>query len=294
MKKFFPVYVRVPLLFFLFFIGMEWAIDSGDQPAFVRYPIVMLILAFFLLLLIAIEMVVSALNALMRSVMTPEQWEAHEAEEDQWFTETPGFKNFVNKLTRTKKMEEEASITMDHDYDGIKELDNDLPPWWVYLFYGCIAFAIIYLTKYHVLDYDNQHQEFQKEMAEATKAVELYKLTAPDTKSVENVVLLTEPSDLAKGKALFETNCVACHRPDAGGAIGPNLTDAYWILGGDVKEVFNTIMEGGRSGKGMVAWKEIIKPSEIEKIASYVLSLQGSNPVDPKAPEGELKTTPAK
>ena len=83
---------------------------------------------------------------------------------------------------------------------------------------------------------------------------------------------------------------MACHRPDAGGAIGPNLTDDHWILGGGIKNVFNTIMEGGRDGKGMVSWKATIKPSDIQKVASYVLSLQGSNPKDAKAPEGDVWT----
>lgn len=106
----------------------------------------------------------------------------------------------------------------------------------------------------------------------------------------EKVTLLTDASSLEAGKALFQTNCVACHKADGGGAIGPNLTDNHWILGGGIKNVFNTIMEGGRSGKGMVPWKETIKPSDIQKIASYVLSLQGSNPKDGKAPEGDIWT----
>lgn len=105
----------------------------------------------------------------------------------------------------------------------------------------------------------------------------------------EKVTLLTDAKDLAEGKAIFQTNCVACHRADAGGQIGPNLTDNYWILGGGIKNVFNTVMEGGRDGKGMVAWKAVIKPTEIQKVASYVLSLQGSNPKDAKAAEPEAK-----
>ncbi len=111
-------------------------------------------------------------------------------------------------------------------------------------------------------------------MAEAKIAVEEYKKTAPDLLDKEKVTLLTDAADLAAGKAIFETNCVACHRADGGGAIGPNLTDNQWILGGGIKNVFNTIMEGGRAGKGMVPWKEIIKPSDIQKVSSYVLSLR--------------------
>ena len=123
-------------------------------------------------------------------------------------------------------------------------------------------------------------------MAAAKIQIEEYKKTAPDLLTADQVTLLTDPADLAGGKKIYDTNCVACHKADGGGSIGPNLTDEYWILGGDVKDVFNTIMEGGRDGKGMVPWKAQIKPSEIQKVASYILSLQGTNPPEAKAPEG--------
>ena len=102
------------------------------------------------------------------------------------------------------------------------------------------------------------------------------------------VTLLTDPSDLAAGKAIFTTNCVACHRADAGGQIGPNLTDDQWILGGGIKNIFHTLLNGGRDGKGMISWKGTLKPKQMQEVASYVLSLKGSNPKDPKAPEGEI------
>jgi cytochrome c oxidase cbb3-type subunit 3 len=104
----------------------------------------------------------------------------------------------------------------------------------------------------------------------------------------EKVTLLTDATALAEGKSIFEAKCVACHKADGGGSIGPNLTDNHWILGGGIKNVFNTIMEGGREGKGMVPWKTEIKPSDIQKVASYVLSLQGTNPKEGKAPEGDV------
>jgi cytochrome c oxidase cbb3-type subunit 3 len=122
----------------------------------------------------------------------------------------------------------------------------------------------------------------------AEKQVEEYNKTAPDLMNVDKVTLLTEPAALAEGKAIFTTNCVLCHKADGGGAIGPNLTDTSWILGGGIKNLFKTITEGGRPGKGMVAWKESLKPTEIQKVASYVLSLQGTKPAGGKAPEGEV------
>ncbi|ESU25199.1 cytochrome c, class I [Flavobacterium enshiense DK69] len=288
MKKFFPIYVRIPVLFFLFYMAMEFFIDSGDKPAFIKYPIVMILLLLFLFVLIAIEIVVKASNNVLNSLLTEEQLKAKETEENLPFKETQFYKNLMHKLTRSNKMEEEKELLLHHDYDGIKELDNVLPPWWVYLFYACVAFAFIYMVRFHILGHDNQIQEFDKEMAAAKIAVEEYKKTAPDIMDKEKVTLLTDAESIAAGKTIFETNCVACHRPDAGGAIGPNLTDNHWILGGGIKNVFNTIMEGGRDGKGMVAWKATIKPSDIQKVASYVLSLQGSNPPNPKAPEGDV------
>ena len=103
---------------------------------------------------------------------------------------------------------------------------------------------------------------------------------------------MTDPGELKIGNAIFTTNCVACHRADAGGQIGPNLTDKNWILGGGIKNVFHTIANGGRDGKGMISWKATLKPKEIQHVASYVLSLQGSNPKDPKAPDGEVWVEP--
>lgn len=205
------------------------------------------------------------------------------------FTESTFYKNILKKLTRSNNIEQEADVMLEHNYDGIRELDNVLPPWWVYLFYGTIVFAAIYLVRFHIAGDYNQDQEFQTEMKEAKVAVDAYMKTAPDMMSKDKVTLLTDAPSIAAGKTIFQTNCIACHRADAGGQIGPNLTDEFWINGGGIKNVFNTIMEGGRDGKGMVSWKATIKPSDIQKVASYVLSLQGSKPANPKPTEQEAK-----
>ena len=291
MKRFFPVYVRVPLIFFLSFGLIEYLVDSGDKPAFIEYPSVLLLLGLILLVLIAIEIVVSASNNILNQLMTPEERAEKERLENMPFSQLPAIKKLLQKLTKSKSIKEEKEIELEHEYDGIKELDNVLPPWWVYLFYSTVIFGVIYLGKYHLFGGENQYQELDKELAIAQKEIEEYKKTAPDLLTADQVVLLTEPADIAAGKALFDSNCVACHRADGGGGIGPNLTDEYWILGGDVKDIFNTIMEGGRDGKGMVAWKQQIKPTDIQKIASFILTLQGTNPTDAKAPEGD-KVTP--
>lgn len=294
MKRFFPVYIRVPLIFFTCYGLLEYFIDSGDKPAIIAYPSAMLLLGLVLLVIIALEIVASASNNIINQLMSPEERAQKEQLDSLPLSQLPFVKNILQKLTKSRSLETEKEIELDHDYDGIKELDNDLPPWWVYLFYASVVFAVVYIGKYHLFGGDNQIQELDKELAIAQKEIEEYKKTAPDLLTADKVVLLTDPADLAAGKTIFDANCVACHRADGGGGIGPNLTDEFWVLGGDVKEIFNTIMEGGRDGKGMVAWKQQIKPSDIQKVASYILSLQGTNPADGKAPEGDKATnTPA-
>ncbi|MGV7107432.1 cbb3-type cytochrome c oxidase N-terminal domain-containing protein [Flavobacterium sp. U410] len=283
MKKLIPAYIRVPLIFAIVMGALEYFIDSGDKPAFIKYPMVALFLGVFLFLLIAIEIVIDAVDKVTYSLLTDEQRKKLEEAQSVSFSDS----KLMKMLTRSKDIEHEQDVLLDHDYDGIKELDNVLPPWWVGLFYVCIAFAIIYLVRFEVIGDYNQAEEFIAEMEQKDKEVQEYLKTAPDLMNKDKVTLLTDATALAEGKKIFESNCVACHRPDAGGAIGPNLTDKYWILGGGIKNVFNTITEGGRSGKGMVAWKESLKPTEIQKVASYVLSLQGSNPKDPKPAEGD-------
>ncbi|WP_264551443.1 cbb3-type cytochrome c oxidase N-terminal domain-containing protein [Flavobacterium sp. N2038] len=288
MKKFFPAYVRVPLIFFIGFALMEYFIDSGDKPAFIKYPMVSVFLLVFLFILIAVEITLSAVNRVLYQLMTPEEKAKLEYEDSLSLKESTWYKNLMHKLTKTQPMEKEGDLLLDHDYDGIKELDNNLPPWWVYLFYICIIFGVIYVAKYELFGGDNQETELKKEMAQAKIDVDEYLKTAPDLMDEKTVVLLTDAPSLDAGKEIFTTNCAACHRVDAGGQIGPNLTDDRWILGGGIKNLFHTITNGGRDGKGMIAWKGTLKPKEIQKVASYILSLQGSNPKDPKEAEGDV------
>lgn len=287
MKKLIPAYVRVPVLFAIVFAAMEYFIDSGDKPAFIEFPMVSLFLGVFLFLLIAIEIVVSAVDNVTYHLLSAEQKQQLKEAQALPFTESKFYQGIVAKMTRSKSIEQEEDVMLEHDYDGIKELDNVLPPWWVYLFYGCVIFAVVYFIRFQIYGDYTQAEEFEAEMAQADIDIKEYLKTAPDLMDKESVTLLTDATSLAEGKAIFTTNCVACHRADAGGAIGPNLTDEYWILGGGIKNVFNTLVEGGRSGKGMISWKDQLKPTEMQKVASYVLSLQGSNPKEPKPTEPE-------
>jgi cytochrome c oxidase cbb3-type subunit 3 len=288
MKKLIPAYLRVILIFFAVFAAMEYFIDSGDKPAFIKFPMVSLFLLVFLFLLIAIEITVNAVDTITYHLLTEEQKAKLAETTSISFKESNWYKNLMKMLTKTVPIEDEGQLLLDHDYDGIKELDNNLPPWWVYLFYGCIIFAVVYLVRFEIMGADNQEMELKKEMAQAQIDIAEYKKTAPDLMDEKTVTLLTDPADLAAGKAIFTANCVACHRADAGGQIGPNLTDDKWILGGGIKNVFHTLVNGGRDGKGMISWKGTLKPKQMQEVASYVLSLKGSNPKDPKAPEGEI------
>ena len=288
MKKLIPAYLRVILIFFAVLGAMEYFIDSGDKPAFIKFPMVSLFLLVFLFLLIAIEITVNAVDTITYQLLTEEQKSMLAETTSISFKESSWYKNLMKMLTKSVTIENEGQLLLDHDYDGIKELDNNLPPWWVYLFYGCIIFAAVYLFRFEIMGADNQEIELKKEMAQAQIDIAEYKKTAPDLMDEKTVTLLTDSTDLAAGKAIFTTNCVACHRADAGGQIGPNLTDDQWILGGGIKNIFHTLLNGGRDGKGMISWKGTLKPKQMQEVASYVLSLKGSNPKDHKAPEGEI------
>ena len=285
MKKLIPSYVRVPVIFAAVFAAMEYFIDSGEKPAFIEYPMVSLFLGVFLFLLIAIEIVVSAVDKVTFHLLTDEQ--KKQLEEAQSFSFADS--KLMKMLTRSKDIEEEADVMLDHDYDGIKELDNVLPPWWVYLFYGCIIFAVVYLVRFHVIGDYTQAEEYEKEVALAEEAHAKYLLTAPDLVNVDNVELLTDAASIAEGKKVYEANnCISCHGQNLEGGIGPNLVDANWINGGGVKNIFRLVSEGSTNNPVMAPWKDVIKPSDIQKLASYIVSLGGTNPANAKEAEGEI------
>lgn len=288
MRKYIPVYVRFPFFYAMVFILTEYFIDSGDRPAFVKYPIVPIIHILLIFIFITVEVILNAVDNVSYQLLTEEAKEKFDIENAKPFTQTEFYKKWMFKVSALTPIENEKNIELEHDYDGIKELDNGLPPWFTGLFYATIVFALVYLVRFHIVGDYTQAEEYVIENTLAEKKVEEYNKIAPDLMNVDKVTLLTEKEDVAEGKTIFTANCVLCHKADAGGAIGPNLTDTSWINGGGIKNVFKTISEGGRPGKGMVAWKESLKPTEIQKVASFVLSLQGTKPAGGKAPEGDV------
>lgn len=200
-----------------------------------------------------------------------------------------GWRKLLKSLTKAHDLGTEEDIMLDHDYDGIKELDNVLPPWWLAGFYITIAASIFYYVMIFGFGKYNQFDELETELAEAKAQVEAYKEANPELFDTKNLQVFTDEANLSKGKELFTSKtCTACHLPDLGGSIGPNLTDNYWILGGDMQSIYNTIAKGGRSGKGMIAWEASLSREEMQQLASYIISMQGTVPANPKAPEGDI------
>lgn len=185
----------------------------------------------------------------------------------------------------------ENELVMEHAYDGIAELDNPTPPWFMGLFYSTIGFGIVYLFIFHVIGSGNiMEQEYNQEVAIADKQREAYLKLVAGKVNENNVTRLTDAKGIEGGKALFVQYCTACHGQNAEGKVGPNLTDEYWLHGGSVKAVYHTINEGVPE-KGMISWKKQLNPLQIQQVSSYVLSLQGSKPTSAKEPQGD-KVTP--
>lgn len=192
-----------------------------------------------------------------------------------------------NSLTGAVAIEEEASIMTNHEYDGIRELDNNLPPWWKYMFYLTITFSVIYLFNYHIASSSKlQLAEYEQELADAEIAKKEYLKNAAANVD-ENSVVLGSASDINEGKNIFTQNCVSCHAANGGGSVGPNLTDDYWLHGGGIKNIFKTIKYGVTT-KGMIAWQAQLNPQQIQQVASYIVSIKGTNPAGAKAPQGDL------
>lgn len=197
---------------------------------------------------------------------------------------------WFEKLNRTKTVDakSEQEFNLGHDYDGIEELDNPTPPWWQWGFVLSVVFAVVYLWVYFVsYSAPNQYQELEIANAKAEKQIQAYMASSANLIDENTVTLMTDEKDISAGQKIFVANCSACHMADGGGSVGPNLTDKYWIHGGTINDIFRTI-KNGVPEKGMISWKNDLTPKEIAQTASFIHSLQGTKPANPKDPEGEL------
>lgn len=255
--------------------------DTGNASTFTFYNVM---LGIIMILAIVIFISIISLQNVVSSMK-------NEMKGDKYAAET----TLMQKLMSLKPLSAEKDLELDHNYDGIKELNNPIPTWFNVLFYGTIIFAFFYLVIYHMIDAAPlQGQEYKNEIAAAKIHKDEYIKKVGNVIDENNVTQIMDASKFADAKKIFVEKCAVCHRPDLGGLVGPNLTDEYWLHGGTVKDLFKTIKYGVPS-KGMVTWDNVLKPAEIQQLASYILSMQGSNPPNPKAPQGDkvgASTTP--
>jgi cytochrome c oxidase cbb3-type subunit III len=197
----------------------------------------------------------------------------------------------MEKILSLKPLSAEKEIELDHDFDGIKELDNAIPFWFNLLFGVTIVVAVGYFIFYHVIDAgDLQAKEYENELILAEQSKQAYIKMAGNLIDENSVVVLTDKAKLDEGAAIFATKCAVCHGDKGQGNVGPNLTDVYWLHGGDIQSIFKTIKYGVPS-KGMVAWQNSMNGAQIEQLASYILTLQGTNPAGAKEPQGDKVET---
>lgn len=262
-----------------------------DDPLLPVYFIIGVIIIIALLICTVGFYLVSVLNMLASQA---EKEKA--AKEGKAYAPKPSvWSRMFEKLNAAVPVEQEKNIELDHNFDGIKELDNHLPPWWKWLFYGTIAWSVIYIIAFHFVNtMPLSIEEYENEMAIAQQEAIRRKASSPQVEIDEASLQYTaEPAILEKGKQVFLNNsCGACHRNDGGGnTIGPNLTDEYWLHGGDVKAVYATI-KNGVVEKGMPAWGKSMSPEDVRNVTFFVISLQDSKPENAKAPQGELYQQP--
>jgi len=270
------------------FLGLG-AMTPGEQLTLI------LGLAVFVVVLAALWVMDRSVNVIARELRKDYlkaqgiDLEALEAKEEALKAAQPTFwERLNNQLTDAVPIEEEKEILFVHTYDGIRELDNKLPPWWVGMFYGSIIIAFGYIAHYHFLGTGQlQQEEYQTAMAEAAEQKKVYLAKMADLVDENSVTLLTNASALSKGATIYTANCVACHGVGGEGGVGPNFADQYWVNGGDIKSIFKTI-KYGVPAKGMISWQSQLKPAEMQAVASYIYQFEGTNPPNAKAPQGEI------
>lgn len=198
------------------------------------------------------------------------------------------WQRLYKKATATVPLSKEADILLDHNYDGIQELDNNLPPWWVAMFYIGVIAGSGYFLYYHYFDYGlTSGEAYALEMKYAKEAQKRFLDKQANLVNESNVEVLLDKSSLASGATIFKASCAACHGQLGEGLVGPNLTDDYWIHGGDIKSIFKTVKYGVPQ-KGMIAWKTQMNAASMHQVSSYIMTLKGSNPPNQKEAQGEL------
>jgi cytochrome c oxidase cbb3-type subunit 3 len=260
--------------------------STGNLFSEVVVVLFLIAVLFLIVSLVLLKTVQIMANEIKNPALLPVEEPARMLEYSEWESTKKTSTSTWSKLMGLRPISEEKDLMMDHDFDGIVELNNPTPVWFMGLFYATITFAVIYLLNYHVLEWSPlQDEEYAIEMKAADVEKAAFLAKSGDIIDENSVKLNTDASVLAAGKATFLQNCVACHGTLGEGLIGPNLTDDSWIHGGTVKAIFKTLKYGVPE-KGMIAWEKIITPKQTSDLSNYILSLQGTNPPNPKEPQG--------
>ena len=281
-KKNIPALVGFFLLFSQFAMAAETTSKGNELPSILLYTLLSLVILIELLILTYLLKNVRV----FLNILSPERKQETVRES------TFNWDALWQKINGLKPIDKEADLRMqDHVYDGnIVELDNRMPPWLFFMFNATIAFAVVYVYLYHYSSWGpNPKQEYETAMAEAAVSKAAWLDKQANTIDENNVALLSDPASLQAGAAIYKTNCVACHGDNGQGGVGPNFTDDYWIHGGSISALYKTITYGVEA-KGMKSWKSDIMPADIQKVASFIKSMRGTNPPGAKEPQGELYT----
>ena len=187
--------------------------------------------------------------------------------------------------------QEQQDHLLEHNYDGIQEYDNPMPRWWVYIFWATIVFSVLYWLNVPGIGIGRGRiANYEREVAAAAEKAERLRASQPGggVTSPERIMALTkDASAMSVGKQAWDQNCTACHRADGGGQIGPNLTDDYWLHGAAIEQIQKTVTDGVLE-KGMPPWGKVLKPNQLDAVVAYVITLRGTNPPNPKEPQGEV------
>ncbi|WP_448697533.1 cbb3-type cytochrome c oxidase N-terminal domain-containing protein [Mucilaginibacter sp. AW1-3] len=261
---------------------------SGETMNYIGFGAIVFTLILFVIVMLVL---LRTFKVMTRIVLGPEAYQKILADEAALkVTNKKPKVNRIEKILSLKPLSEEHTLVMEHEYDGIQELDNPTPAWFMTLFYGTIAFAVCYLLIYHVFGIGQlQYDEYRTELAVAAKDRAVYLSKAANMVDENTVKLSKDPAVISSGQAIFKQTCSPCHGDHAEGKVGPNLTDDFWLHGNKINDVFKTIKYGVTT-KGMPTWEKQLTPKQIADVANYVKSLHGTNPPNPKEPQGVKET----
>ncbi len=281
------------LSFFILLLAMPASAQSTGAASDNIETLLIVVLSFVLIVALLILVIGLYLVSIIKMILLEDKKQKAAAEGKEYVHEVrqSWWNKMITKASDVVPVEEEETILLDHNYDGIRELDNHLPPWWKWLFIITIVWSVFYLLVYHVFDVlPLMHEEYDIVMEDARIAREAMMAMEGNNIDENNVEFSDEPQVLANGKAIYDRECVACHSPEGQGLIGPNFTDNYWIHGGSINDVFRTVKYGVPQ-KGMISWQSKLSPTDMRDVSSYILTFVGTtpqNPPLPKAPEGQL------